>query len=170
MWPVYLLPVPRAAGISSRLEYCSHTVVYSRNRDDYRIGHMGLATLGTMAVLAANLLLRPIAQRINRAPLLAAAEELVVYLFECVRRTSDEAQIRALLVQYIGGKPLLLFALHSEDQEGTNRVKVRAHLKSMGRKDELLEQIVTRLSLEPGVTTIRWEIVSASDSALGGVP
>lgn len=134
------------------------------------LGHMGLAALGTMAVLAANLLLRPIAQRINRAPLLAAAEELVVYLFECARRTSDEAQIRALLVQYIGGKPLLLFALHSEDQEGTNRVKVRAHLKSMGRKDELLEQIVTRLSLEPGVTTIRWEIVSASDSALGGVP
>jgi hypothetical protein len=40
---------------------------------------------------------------------------------------------------------------------------VRAHLKSIGRKDELLEQIVTRLSLEPGVTTIQWEIVSALD-------
>lgn len=98
------------------------------------LGHMGLAALGTMAVLAANLLLRPIAQRINRAPLLAAAEELVLYLFECECRTSDEAQIRALLVQYIGGKPLLLFALHSEDQEGTNRVKVRAHLKFDGQE------------------------------------
>ncbi len=132
------------------------------------LGHMGLAALGTIAVLAANLLLRPLAQRINRAPLLAA-EELVLYLFECVCRTSDEAQIRALLVQYIGSTPLLLYALHSEDQEGTNRVKVQANLKSIGRKDELLEQIVTRLSLEPGVTTIRWEIVSASASAPGGV-
>jgi len=43
-------------------------------------------------------------------------------------------------------------------------VKVRANVKSIGRKDELLEQIVTRLSLEPGVTTIRWEVVSALDA------
>jgi putative Mg2+ transporter-C (MgtC) family protein len=53
--------------------------------------------------------------------------------------------------------------LHSEDEEGSNRVKVRAKVKSSGRKDELLEQIVTRLSLEPGVTTIRWEIASTLD-------
>jgi putative Mg2+ transporter-C (MgtC) family protein len=132
------------------------------------LGHLGLSVLGTIAVLAANLLLRPLAQRINRAPL-PTAEELVLYLFECVCRTSDEAQIRALLVQYIGRTPLLLHALHSEDQEGGNQIKVRAHLRSMGRKDELLEQIVARLSLESGVTTIRWEIVSALDSVPGGV-
>jgi putative Mg2+ transporter-C (MgtC) family protein len=74
--------------------------------------------------------------------------------------------VRALLLQNIGRTPLGLYRLQSEDQEGqggTNRVMVRAHLKSTGRKDELLEQIVTRLSLEPGVTTIQWEIVSALD-------
>jgi hypothetical protein len=38
-------------------------------------------------------------------------------------------------------------------------VIVRAHLKATGRHEELLEQIVTRLSLEPGVTAMRWEIV-----------
>jgi hypothetical protein len=50
------------------------------------------------------------------------------------------------------------------------RKPLLAELPASLRKDELLEQIVTRLSLEPGVTTIRWEIVSASDSAPGGVP
>jgi hypothetical protein len=40
---------------------------------------------------------------------------------------------------------------------------VRTHLKSTGRKDEPLEQIVTGLSLEPGMKTIRWKIVSALD-------
>jgi hypothetical protein len=40
---------------------------------------------------------------------------------------------------------------------------VRAHLESTGRKDEPLEQIVTGLSLEPRMTTIRWEIMSALD-------
>jgi putative Mg2+ transporter-C (MgtC) family protein len=126
------------------------------------LGHATLSFLGTVAILAANLLLRPLAQRINRTPV-QAAEDLVRYLFECVCRTPDEAQIRALLLQNIGRTPLVLYALHSEDEEGANSVKVRAQLKSTGRKDEFLEQIVTRLSLEPGVTTIRWEIASSLD-------
>jgi len=132
------------------------------------LGHVGLALIGAIAVLAANLLLRPLALRINRAPV-EPTEELVSYLFECVCRTSDEGQIRALLLQNIAGTPVLLYALQSEDQEGTNRVKVKAHLRSMGRKDELLEQIVARLSLEPGVTSIRWEVVSALDSGTEGL-
>jgi putative Mg2+ transporter-C (MgtC) family protein len=126
------------------------------------LGYTTLCFIGTAAVLAANLLLRPLAQRINRTPA-QAAEETVLYLFECVCRTSDETQIRALLLQNIGRTPLVLYALHSEDEEGASRVKVRAQVKSTGRKDELLEQIVSRLSLEPGVTTIRWEIASALD-------
>jgi putative Mg2+ transporter-C (MgtC) family protein len=126
------------------------------------LGYATLSVLGTVAVLAANLLLRPLAQRINRTPV-QAPEEIVLYVFECVCRTADEAQIRALLLQNIGRTPLVLYALHSEDEEGASRVKVRAQLKSTGRKDEFLEQIVTRLSLEPGVTTIRWEIASALD-------
>jgi putative Mg2+ transporter-C (MgtC) family protein len=126
------------------------------------LGHTTLSFLGTVAILAANLLLRPLAQRINRTPV-QAAEDLVLYLFECVCRTSDEAHIRALLLQNIGRTPLVLYALHSEDEEGAKSVRVRAQLKSTGRKDEFLEQIVTRLSLEPGVTTIRWEIASALD-------
>ena len=70
--------------------------------------------------------------------------------------------MRALLLQNISSTALLLSALHSEDEEATNRVKVKAWLKSMGRKDELLERIVTRLSLEPSVTSIRWEIVATT--------
>ena len=61
-----------------------------------------------------------------------------------------------------------LYALHSEDEEATYSVRVRAHVKSVGRKDDLLEPIVTRLSLEPGVTAIRWEIVSALDAGAEG--
>jgi len=127
------------------------------------LGYTTLSFLGTLAVLIANVFLRSVAQRINRTPV-EAPEELVLYLFECICRTPDEAQVRALLLQNIAPTPLLLYALDSEDQEGSNRVKVRAHAKSVGRRDELLEQIVARLSLEPGVTTIRWEIISASDA------
>jgi putative Mg2+ transporter-C (MgtC) family protein len=56
------------------------------------------------------------------------------------------------LVQNISRTPLGLYRLQSAEQEGTNRVVVRAHLKAAGRHEEILEQIVTRLSLEPGVS------------------
>ena len=133
----------------------------------------GFAFLGTLAVLSANLLLRPLANRINRTPL-QPAEEVVLYHFECICRASDEGQIRALLLQNISSTALLLNSLHSEDEESTNRVKVKARLKSIGRKDELLERIVTRLSLEPSVTTIRWEILASTgdgdEDAAGTTP
>jgi len=125
-------------------------------------GHLVLSALGTVGVLVANVMLRPLALKINRAPV-EAPEEVVLYLCECVCRSWDEGQIRALLLQNIGRTSLLLYALHSEDDERTGRVKVRAKVKSIGRKDDLLEQIVARLSLEAGVTAIHWEIASALD-------
>lgn len=127
--------------------------------------------IGTPAILGSNLVLRPLAQKFNRAPI-PAPEEPVLYRFECICRTADEVPVRALLLQNIGRTPLGLYRLQSEDQEGqggTNRVMVRTHLKSTGRKDEPLEQIVTGLSLEPGMKTIRWKIVSAQEARYGGV-
>lgn len=126
------------------------------------LGHTVLCFLGTLAVLAANLLLRPLAEKINRGSL-RSPEQVVMYVIECVCRASDEGHVRALLLQNISPTQLLLYALHSEDEEGTGRVKVKAQAKSMGRKDDVMEQIVTRLSLEPGVTTIRWEVVSGAN-------
>ncbi len=133
------------------------------------LGHVMLCFIGTGSVLAANLVLRPLAQRINRAPL-QAHEETVLYLFECVCRAADEGRVRALLMQHVGRDSLLLYSLHSEDVEGTGRVKVQAQVSSTCRKDDLLEQIVTHLSLEPGVTAIHWEIVSDLEAASKATP
>jgi len=40
-------------------------------------------------------------------------------------------------------------------------VNVRAYLNAIGPKEEALEQIVTRLSLEPRVTALSWEVAAA---------
>ena len=132
------------------------------------LGYPWLCAIGTIGILGANLLLRPLAQHINTAPI-QAPEEIILYRFECICRAADEVQVRALLLQNISRTPLGLYRLQSEDQEDTNRVLVRAHLKATGRQDQLLEQIVTRLSLEPDVTTIRWEIVSSEGGAAEAV-
>lgn len=49
------------------------------------------------------------------------------------------------------------------------RVHVKAYLKTIGPKEEALEQIVTRLSLEVGVSAISWEVVAAVDSEDGTI-
>jgi hypothetical protein len=38
-------------------------------------------------------------------------------------------------------------------------MKVRADLNIQGHRNDLMEQIVTRLSYEPGVSAISWSIV-----------
>jgi len=55
---------------------------------------------------------------------------------------------------------LLLKSLKSGDVEHTDKVEVQAILTSTGRQNLLLEQIVSRLSLEPGVSGVSWEIVA----------
>jgi putative Mg2+ transporter-C (MgtC) family protein len=116
------------------------------------------AISGAIAVLAVHLCLRPLALRINRQPIDPADIE-TQYRVSLVCRSEDEAHIRALLLQVVSGASLTLRALRSEDQENPSKVEVRADLMSVARNDALLEQFVSRLSLEPGVSAVKWEIV-----------
>ena len=58
-----------------------------------------------------------------------------------------------MLVYYI--------ALHSTDDDVLTPVHVKAYLKSIGPREVDLEQIVTRPSIEAGVTAISWEVVAS---------
>jgi putative Mg2+ transporter-C (MgtC) family protein len=69
-----------------------------------------------------------------------------------------------MLLQSVQSTPLRLMALNVSDDELLSRVNVRAYLKALGAKEGFLEQIVTRLSLEAGVTAISWEVAAAVDS------
>jgi putative Mg2+ transporter-C (MgtC) family protein len=126
------------------------------------LGYPLLAALGTAGVLLTNVLLRPLARKINYAPS-ENTEEEILYRFRCTCRAAQEAHVRALLLQNVGSTPLTLIALHSKDHESSDRVDVKAFLKTVGRKDQYLENIVTRLSLEASVTAISWEVVASVD-------
>lgn len=53
---------------------------------------------------------------------------------------------------------LTLTALRSEDIEGTAKLKVTAQIKGLGRQDEASKQLVVRLSLEAGVSSVSWAV------------
>src|SRR5208337_2039622 len=61
------------------------------------------ATIGAIAVVSANLGLRPIGKALNRGN--GAADEEVTYLFRITARADQEAHLRALLLQSLSGQP-----------------------------------------------------------------
>jgi len=124
-------------------------------------GMYGSATIAAIAVLGANVGLRPVEKVLNRGN--GAAEEEVTYLFRMTARADQEAHLRALLLQSLSGHPLLLKSLKSDHVEHTDKVEVRAILTSTGRENAALEQIVSRLSLESDVSGVSWEILTVHE-------
>jgi putative Mg2+ transporter-C (MgtC) family protein len=121
------------------------------------LGAARFSLVGTIGIIGANILLRPLGKVINQDASVTDAE--ISYLFRITAHTNQENHIRALLLQSLGGHPLLLRSLKSEDVEHTDKVEVAATLLSTGRQNALMEQLVSRLSLEPGVTGASWEII-----------
>jgi putative Mg2+ transporter-C (MgtC) family protein len=108
-------------------------------------------------VLATNILLRPLSYRLYPAQA-SSEEQEVTYGFELICRPDDEAHMRALLLQAMSRSSLTLNSLRSEDIEGTNKMKVTSRITGLGRQDEALEQLVVRLSLEAGVSSVSWAV------------
>jgi putative Mg2+ transporter-C (MgtC) family protein len=94
---------------------------------------------------------------------MGTADADITYQFRITARTDQEAHLRALLLHSLGGQALLLKSLKSADVDHTDKVEVEAVLTSTGRQNLLLEQIVSRLSLEPGVSGVSWEILAGHD-------
>ncbi len=122
-------------------------------------GFFAPAVMGAIAVLISNTVLRPLSYRINQQPLQGTELELC-YLCTLTCRSADEAHVRAALLQSLGMMNMRLRSLTSEDVESTkDRVEVEAELVTQTRNDQALENVISRLSLEPGVTAASWRII-----------
>jgi putative Mg2+ transporter-C (MgtC) family protein len=123
-------------------------------------GFLPQAAIGAASILCANLLLRPLALKINRQPLQNTEIE-THYTCSVVCRGEDEAHVRTLLLYGVNNAAMSLQALDSENLNSTGKVRVQASLIMADRNDALLEQVVSRLSLEPGVSAVSWKAVNS---------
>jgi putative Mg2+ transporter-C (MgtC) family protein len=123
------------------------------------LGQLLYGVCVAVAVLATNVVLRPIAYRLHPSQQMGTEQE-VTYVCELVCRGEDEAHIRPLLVHTTAQNPLTLIGLKSEDIEGTAKLKVVAHVRALGRQNQALEQLIARLSLEPGVSSVSWSMTA----------
>ena len=123
--------------------------------------HLLLAAIVGLAVLFANTALRPIAYRLH--PVLpAAAPGEVLYEIALTCRASDEAHLRSLLLTAIAQESVLLQGIHSDDEENGERTRLRAVVVSPGQRNELIERVALRLSMEAGVSSLSWSLVPAA--------
>jgi putative Mg2+ transporter-C (MgtC) family protein len=124
------------------------------------MGQLIEAAVGAVAILGANIVLRGVTQQINRQDAKSATEWEHRYRLTVTCREEDEVRVRTLLLHAVAGMSLVLQSLTSNDLEDTpGRVEVSAELVATLQNQALLEQLVSRISLETGVTSVRWAIV-----------
>ncbi|MGK5546928.1 MgtC/SapB family protein [Streptomyces sp. URMC 127] len=121
-----------------------------------------VAALGTVGVVGANTLLRPLARGLDRGPH-GGAEVATDYHFEAVCTEPEEAHVRTLVVQSVARPGFRLRSVYSADAEAPGKVTVSADLTTERRDDSLLEEAVSRLSLEPAVSAVSWTVLQGPD-------
>jgi putative Mg2+ transporter-C (MgtC) family protein len=114
------------------------------------------AAAGTAAVLAVHLGLRPVVGWIEtRAKTTTDVE--TYYRLRVTCADGSGALIRTILLRHIGAKPrMTVQGVATEETEKAGRVIV-ADIHATERNDRVLEEIVTRLSIEPEVTGVSWQ-------------
>jgi putative Mg2+ transporter-C (MgtC) family protein len=120
-------------------------------------GYLPAAAIGAGLILLGHLALRPVARRVDRLPATAETEVETGYIFRAVCRATDQAHVRALLVQELDRDGFVLHSLRSHDLDaGRDLAEIIADLHHLGRDDLALEAAVSRLSIEPAVSSVTW--------------
>jgi putative Mg2+ transporter-C (MgtC) family protein len=118
-------------------------------------GFLLAATVGSVAILSANVFLRPLAARLNRSQS-DDAEENVTYQLQLECGKEDEIHVRALVLEAAQANGMTVRSMGTRRLTDPGRIRITAELLSVGRQDARMEKILTRLSLQPPVRTIRW--------------
>jgi putative Mg2+ transporter-C (MgtC) family protein len=73
----------------------------------------------------------------------------------------EEGVVRAVLMRHVNSQPgMTIQGLATQDAEQAGKAVVVAEVFSGERNDKYLNDLVSRLSIEPGVSAVRWERLS----------
>ncbi len=125
-------------------------------------GMYSTALAGAIVVVVVNTAMRYLGRTIDRHPA-AGTEEPTRYLFAAVTDDANEAHVRALLVQALTRTDFRVVSIASRNTGVPEQVEVRAELMGEERDDRQMESAVSRLSLEPSVTSVGWSIEQAAE-------
>jgi putative Mg2+ transporter-C (MgtC) family protein len=120
-------------------------------------GFAGHALVGTLMVLTIHLGLRPFAQWIDTKRKTAADVE-IFYRLRVICPEKDQGVIRTILLRHVNSHPkMTVQGILTQDAEQAGQVVVVTDVFSLERNDRVMEDLVRRIDLEPGVTAVSWE-------------
>ncbi len=122
-------------------------------------GFVWHALLGTLVIVTLHLTLRPVAVWIDTHRKIAVNIE-TAYRVRVVCDRQHENLIRTILARHINIHPTMtLQAISIQDSERPDHTTVVADIFALRRNDRELEDLMSRLNIEPSVTAVRWETV-----------
>jgi putative Mg2+ transporter-C (MgtC) family protein len=119
-------------------------------------GHLLFAAIGTATVLGVHLFGRPIGRLIDHDNPAGEDEDLQPYRLDITCKPKNEPHIRALIVNETSGTDIILRGIDTTRTADGTETKLAVHLLLDGKAAIRLEQLVSRLSLEPGIHAVHW--------------
>jgi putative Mg2+ transporter-C (MgtC) family protein len=115
------------------------------------------ALVGTAVILGVHLGLRPVSRWVD-ARMQTATNVETAYRLRVVCPERDEGVIRNIVLRHVNthGRMTVQRISTQEEDQGSNAVVV-ADIFSVERQDRALQEIMSRLNLEPGVKSVSWE-------------
>ncbi|AXJ01943.1 putative Mg2+ transporter-C (MgtC) family protein [Cyclonatronum proteinivorum] len=123
-------------------------------------GFLTEATVGTALIILAHTLLRPVAHKLDELPhyFRSATTE---YTLTAVIEEKDEILIRDIIIRQLKSiQNATLNALKTEDIPNASLIQVEAKIHVKGTHELIIENIAERLSKEPTVSSVDWEVES----------
>jgi putative Mg2+ transporter-C (MgtC) family protein len=118
------------------------------------------ALIGTSVVLGVNIGLRPASHWMD-ARRKTAADVDTFYRMRVVCGHKDEGVIRTILMRHVNSKPsMTIQGLSTQGAEEADLAAVVADIFSVVRNDRAMEELLSRINIEPTVRSVRWEKVA----------
>mgnify|MGYP000627728285 CR=1 FL=1 len=118
-------------------------------------GEYVIAAAGTLAIVLANMLLRPLGRLLDREPTDVGREvPPAEYVFSVTCREDEEATIRGLVFHAVHRPGFTVRAITSRDED--DQVVIAATVRMLERDDAALEAAIADLVGQPSVLAIEW--------------
>jgi putative Mg2+ transporter-C (MgtC) family protein len=113
--------------------------------------------IGTATVLGLHLGLRPVARRID-ARLKTAVDVETLYRMRVVSHERQEGVIRTILLRHVNSHPkMTIQGISTQETDQDGQAAVVADIFSVERSDRAVQELMSRINLEPTVTSVSWE-------------
>jgi putative Mg2+ transporter-C (MgtC) family protein len=117
------------------------------------------AVVGTLIVLGIHLGLRPLAHWVDARRKMAVDVD-VYYRIRVVCPEKEQPVVRTVLLRHVNSQAQLnVHGISVLDGEQPDQALVVCEVFSSGRNDRYMNDLVSRLSIEPGVSAVSWEQV-----------